>query len=168
MTGLQVHRVARRGSARGIAKVLERLVSSGLVLRDDVGGAALYSANRRHLAWPAVVILMQLRTRLIERMTDAICGLDPAPEKAVLFGSVARGDGDDSSDVDVLVVHPGEENTWGDALNELADDVHAWTGNHVQWVTVSDTRWSRMVEEGDPLVESVNRDGVSLLSGGPT
>lgn len=168
MTGRQVQRVARRGSAAGVSKVLERLVSSGLVHKQEVGTAALYSANRQHLAWPAVVVLMGLRSTLIERLRDAVGRLDPVPVKATLFGSVARGDGDDASDIDLLLVQPTEDSDpWRDSMGDVAADVYRWTGNHVQWVTVSQARWDQMVGEDDPLVESVNRDGISLLNGAP-
>ena len=169
MTGRQVQRVARRGSVAGVAKVLERLVSTGLVHRQEVGPAALYGANRHHLAWPAVATLVGLRATLIERLTDAIGRLDPPPARATLFGSAARGDGDEASDIDILLVHHDLEasrtDTLSDALGDIATDVYSWTGNHVQWVTVSSTRWDQMVDEDDPLVGSVNRDGISLLSG---
>lgn len=166
MTGRQVHRVARRGSAAGVAKVLERLVATGLVLKQEVGTSALYGINRLHLAWPAVATLVRLRATLIERLTDAVARLEPTPVKAVLFGSVARGDGDETSDVDLLLVrHDDLEDSWSDTMSDIAADVFLWTGNHVQWVTVSNDRWDQMVAEQDPLVESVNRDGISLLSG---
>ncbi len=164
MTGRQVHRVARRGSAAGVAKVLERLVSTGLVHKQEVGTSALYRANRHHIAWPAVATLMALRATLIERLTEAIGRLDPAPVKAVLFGSAARGDGNESSDVDILLVSPGSDHSWSATMSDIAADVHLWTGNHVQWVAVDDARWDQMVGDQDPLIESVNRDGISLLS----
>lgn len=165
MTGRQIHRVARRGSAAGVAKVLERLVSTGLVHKQEVGTAALYGANRRHLAWPAVATLVALRVTLIERLTEAIGLLDPPPVKAVIFGSAARGDGDERSDIDILLVHSGADHPWSDTMSDIAADVYLWTGNHVQWVTVDAARWEQMVDERDPLIESVNRDGVPLLNG---
>lgn len=164
MTGRQVHRVARRGSAAGVAKVLERLVSSGLVHKQEVGTSALYGANRHHLAWPAVATLMALRATLVERLTEAIGRLDPAPVKAVLFGSAARGDGNESGDIDILLVSAGADHSWSDTISDIAADVHRWTGNHVQWVAVDDARWDQMVGDQDPLTESVNRDGISLLN----
>lgn len=169
MTGRQVHRVSRRGSAAGVAKVLERLVATGLVHKQEVGTSALYGINRLHLAWPAVVTLVALRSTLIERLTDAIDRLDPPPLKAVLFGSVARGDGNETSDIDLLLVsHDDLEDSWSDTMSDIGADVYLWTGNHVQWVTVNSARWNAMIDSGDPLVESVNRDGISLLAGAST
>ena len=166
MTGRQVQRVARRGSAAGVAKVLGRLVATGLVFRQDVGTSALYGINRVHLAWPAVASLVGLRATLVERLTDAVSRLEPTPVKAVLFGSVARGDGDETSEVDLLLVrHDDVEDSWSDTVSDVATDVFLWTGNHVQWVTVSSARWDQMVDSDDPLVESVNRDSISLLNG---
>jgi len=167
MTGRQVQRVARRGSVAGVSKVLDRLVSSGLVLKQEVGTSALYQMNRRHLAWPAVKALVGLRATLAERLSEAVERLEPPPVKAVLFGSAARGDGDAASDIDVLLVHHDLDESWSDAMTDIAADIYAWTGNHVQWVTVSSARWDEMAHSDDPLVESVNRDGISLMNGIP-
>ena len=51
-----------------------------------------------------------------------------------MFGSAARGDGDTSSDVDLLMVDPDdidpEDPRWRQQLHEFASAVERWTGNH--------------------------------------
>ena len=42
--------------------------------------------------------------RVVERIVEGV-----RPEKVILFGSRARGDGNAESDIDLVVVHPGPE-----------------------------------------------------------
>lgn len=81
----------------------------------------------------------------------------------MLFGSAARGDGDTDSDVDILLVHAGEESAWEDEQYALARQIRAWTGNQAQFVVVDESRWEQMTAENDPLVGSIDRDGVDLM-----
>ena len=41
---------------------------------------------------------------VVERIAEAV-----RPEKIILFGSRARGDGGSESDIDLVIVHPGPE-----------------------------------------------------------
>lgn len=162
VTGRQVQRLSRRGSVPGIAVVLERLTDSGIVLAERSGSAILYRANREHLAWPAVEVLVGVRQMLIERLSEAVAGWEHPPAMAILFGSAARGDGDTSSDVDILIVG-AERSPDEEAVGSLRESIRRWTGNHAQVVVVSDAQWRRMEADGDPLVASVKRDGIDLL-----
>lgn len=164
VTGRQVQRLSRRGSVPGIATVLERLVESGIVSADRVGSSILYRANRDHLAWPAVEVLVGLRQALYDRLAEAVAGWSSRPTKAVVFGSTARGDGDTASDVDILLVQADDHPVDDIDVDSLRADVRRWTGNHAQIVVVSDATWRRMADDADPLVASVLRDGVDLLA----
>lgn len=163
LTGRQIQRIAARGSVPGVAHVLDRLVDSGLVAAERMGAATMYTANRDHLAWPAVETIMGLREELFQRIADSIREWDPLPRKAVLFGSAARGDGDTDSDVDILLVHAGEGSAWEDEQYALARQIRMWTGNQAQFVVVDERRWEQMTAENDPLVGSIDRDGVDLM-----
>jgi hypothetical protein len=87
-------------SVSSTARVLDRLVAGGLVLRVQIGSARVYRLNRAHLAASAVLDLASMRGRLLTRLTDALEHFTTPPVTAVLFGSAARGDGDEDSDVD--------------------------------------------------------------------
>lgn len=165
LTGRQIQRIAARGSVPGVARVLDRLVEAGLVAAERTGSAILYSANRDHLAWSAVEAIMGLREELFDRIAASLREWDPAPARAVVFGSAARADGATDSDIDLLLVHEdGESSPWQDEEYALSRSIAAWTGNHAQLVVVDATRWQAMCDERDPLVESVEREGIDLLA----
>lgn len=165
LTGRQIQRIAARGSVPGVARVLDRLVDSGVVLAERTGAGILYLANREHLAWPAVETIMSLREDLFGRIAASLCEWDPVPMEAVVFGSAARADGGADSDIDILLVHGDDgPSPWSDEQYSLGQQIARWTGNHAQFVIVDENRWHGMHAEGDPLVQSVERDGVDLLA----
>ncbi|TQL66703.1 nucleotidyltransferase-like protein [Nocardioides albertanoniae] len=165
LSGRQIQRIAERGSVPGVARVLDRLVDSGLVVAERTGAAILYSVNRDHLVWPAVDTIMSLREDLFGRIAATVRDWRPLPAKAVVFGSAARADGGPDSDIDILLVHGDDEpSSWADEQYALGQQIARWTGNHAQFVIVDERRWQDMIAEGDPLVRSVERDGVDLLA----
>ena len=89
---------------------------------------------------------------------------EPAPVHASLFGSAARGDGDTSSDIDLLIVRPAdldpEDAPWRDQLDELADSVRRWTGNNAGIAEVSEEELPGLRKDRPPVVEEVSEDAV--------
>lgn len=165
LTGRQIQRLARRGGVPGIAATLARLVATGIVTAEPAGRAVLYRANREHLAWPVVEAALGLRLALLDQLFSTIHAWQVQPEQATLFGSTARGDGDESSDIDILLVRDGKATVaWETQVHDLAEKVRVWTGNEVQIVDVDAATWRRMIKEADPLVASVAADGIDLIA----
>jgi predicted nucleotidyltransferase len=149
----EIHRLADAGSYSGVRKVLRRLVEHGIV--DEVPGGFLL--NRDHLAADGIVHLATLHGALAERLRG--WATDHASVEFVgLFGSVARRDGNATSDIDVLVVADSSL----DGRSSLRDDLTAlparWTGNdgHVQVLHRDDVR--HLATEQAPIVRSWKRE----------
>jgi predicted nucleotidyltransferase len=102
----QVAEQAARGSEIGIRRSLTRLVEQGLVRATLMGRNQVHELNREHVAADAAVLLSDLRPRLWEKFRSEFAGWKVKPLCATIFGSAARGDGDESSDIDLLLVHP--------------------------------------------------------------
>ncbi|MGW5192474.1 nucleotidyltransferase domain-containing protein [Kribbella sp. NPDC004138] len=166
LTGRKVHQLASTASESGTRKVLRRLASTGLVSATEVGSAVQYALNRDHLAASAVLELTNLRQKLIQRIHDAIdTEWSKPPIHASLFGSAARGDGDLHSDIDLLVVHNSAElpPEWDDQVGSLAEQVHSWTGNHLQVYELSHSALLAHFASGDPIVNDWLRDSVTVF-----
>jgi hypothetical protein len=141
-----------RGSVAGIRKVLLRLVETGIV--DAVPGG--YLLNREHIAAPAIEQLAQLHGQLADRIRGVLGAWDGEVLLAGMFGSAARRDGDEHSDIDLLVVSdsPG--------LDEIADTlgerILRWTGNDAQVIAraVADIQHLRRTRE--PILAEWERD----------
>jgi len=102
----QVAEQAVRGSEIGIRRSLARLVAQGIVRATLMGRNQVHELNRDHVAAAAAYILAGLRTELWKRFRDELTTWRPRPLYAAVFGSAARADGDELSDIDLLLVHP--------------------------------------------------------------
>jgi len=133
---------------------------------EEAGNAYLYTLNREHLAAPALEQLADIRSVLERRLRTEIAEWEIAPAHASIFGSAARGDGDNSSDIDVFVVRPRgvseDDPGWRAQLDQLSENVQAWTGNHVGLSEVSATDVRRLRRERPPIVEELRADAINL------
>lgn len=167
LTGREVHRLTGIGSPTGVRLVLVRLVGQGIVYAEEHETAIFYIANRDHLAWPAIELLVGLRRLLIDRLRTSLDAWRPRPVHASLFGSMARGDGSVGSDIDLLLVMPDgtdeDESPWADQVDRIRYDVEAWTGNHCQAFQIDQDRLAEHVRALDPLVEEWRRDAITLV-----
>lgn len=155
-----VSRLAGAGSISGVRKALLRLVRQGVVL--EVPGG--YLLNQEHLATPAVIQLARLRTDLNQRIAAWAQALPEAPLLLGLFGSYARKDGDEDSDIDILFVSESLERDT--EAGELADLVQRWTGNDCHVVALTRTDLRRMHEAKEPILSSWN-DTLQVITGDP-
>jgi predicted nucleotidyltransferase len=180
----QVAKEAARGSEIGIRRTLARLVEQGIVRAETMGRNQVHELNRDHVAAAVAEALAGLRNELWSRMRAELDGWRPRPLYACVFGSAARGDGDESSDIDLLLVHPplpGErkpQRTVVDALGEdaaeswerqvdgLRERVHRWTGNQLQIVDLAYHEWHSPARSHEPLLTEVRRDGIELVRSG--
>jgi len=155
-----------RASHSGVLGVLNRLSEQGVVDRAEAGRALLFTLNREHLAAGAVDVLAGMRAELLRRLRDAVEGWGIAPVHVSMFGSVARGEGDVHSDVDLFVVRSGgvseEDERWRAQLDELARRVERWTGNRVGIAEVSEMEIERLRDDVPPIVAELRADAITL------
>ena len=171
MSGRRVA-VLAGASHPAVGAVLARLTEAGIVTATPQGPSVLYVANRDHLAWPAIEALTRLRGAALDLMRYCISSWPIAPRTALLFGSFARADGDDSSDIDLLVVPPnmpsgvraaaGWQQRWEHQVVELQDHVQRATGNHVQVLDEDLGKLRLRVQVADPILDSWRADGLVL------
>jgi predicted nucleotidyltransferase len=151
-----IHRRAGNASKSGVRKALLRLETGGTVER-VLGG---YQLNREHLAAPPIIELALLRQRLFERLAHEIRSWRPPVALAGVFGSTARGDGDEASDIDLLVV--GKQ-VAPDALGRLCASVERWTGNVCRAVVLRPAELSATRRQNPELFEAWRNDLVVLV-----
>jgi hypothetical protein len=157
LTLTRVHAVAASGSLAGVRSVLLRLVRAGLVTTVPGG----YVLNREHVAAPAVLALAGLHGELVARLRHAAQQWKGDCRLLGLFGSAARRDGDETSDIDLLLVSGSDHAQ--DFADELAVSVQRWTGNHGHVVVVAPQQLGGMRNAAEPILESWARDIVVVL-----
>jgi predicted nucleotidyltransferase len=151
-----VHRLASRGSLSGTRRVLVRLVDAGVV--EHVPGG--YALNRDHVAAPAITALSNLWGDVLDRIGHHVADWSRKPRLVGLFGSAARRDGDEQSDIDLVVV--SEATDAAERAADLAAQVERWTGNPTRVVTVSSKGLRRMRRARERILVEWERDLVVI------
>ena len=87
-------------------------------------------------------------------------------QKAILFGSRARGAEHDESDADVAIILKGAVGPFIKtkmAMNDIAYDILQDTGIRIQPLPVWEAEWAHPENYSNPcLLQSIARDGVTL------
>lgn len=142
--------------ARGSAKsYCDAFVDEGLILESSKGNLRLFRLNRDDFAvreMTKAYYLLKLKHLGIDHLAEDCTSL-------AIYGSFARGDIDERSDLDLLVIGK-ESNLDRDKVLKLQDAL----GREVQLTLLPYYRWETMKKEGDRFTESVLRKHV-LVSG---
>lgn len=158
-----------RVSQKGANLALRALVTAGLVTVEDHPPSKLYRLNRQHLAASSVATLATLRERLIDAMRSHLSAWTVPAAGSWLFGSAARGGGDEKSDIDVLVVRPDDvdesDPQWLEQIEGFVDDVTAWTGNSCEILEYGLAEFEVLMTGDDRLATGLRADGIALTAG---
>lgn len=91
-------------SAGTLHKELTRLAQAGLLLREEQGNQVRYQANHACPLFPELASLFRKTTGLAGVLADALQALASGIALAFVFGSLARGEENAASDVDLLLI----------------------------------------------------------------
>jgi predicted nucleotidyltransferase len=164
-TGREIHRRTNGASQEGVRVALGRLVRQGIVEDERAGNATLFRLNRDHLAAAHIVALASLRQRFFDRLREELAAGTISPAAAAVFGSVARGDADEDSDIDLLIVRPPQaardEEQWSSQLFALQVKASAWTGNDARVVEYASDEFRRL-RTHEPLIRDAIREGIVI------
>jgi hypothetical protein len=173
MSGREVAERLGLRSHDGVRKSLERLVGQGIVLREGSRNAFMHVLNREHVGAAAVLALGGMRAELWARIRETMAGWALPAFHASAFGSAARGDGDERSDIDLFVVRPAavaeDDPGWVDQVEALRAQVEGWTGNRAGIVEQDEQALRELVARPrlPPVLRDIDREGIDL-TGVPT
>jgi len=166
LSASQIARLSARGTRAGQAAVLDRLVQHGLVLADRANTGYLFRLNRAHVLAPAVLAAAGARQQILARLSTAVAALEPVPVSAALYGSFARREAGPASDLDLLLVVVDTFDRYADAwqsqLEQLEQQVLAWTGNRLEVLQLSVRQLADAARAGEPLTRSLRDEAVTL------
>ena len=169
--GRQVATLTRpRFSQSRVNIVLGELAGDGIVQVDVRPPASYYRLNRDHVAASGVLALSSMWQTLLNRIRASVTEWSTQPIAAWIFGSAARAEADSDSDLDILVVCPDQlphNDSWQKQLDDLADDVHRWSGNPCEPLVITGTELKAAVQRDDRIVDALRRDAIHLVGARP-
>jgi predicted nucleotidyltransferase len=105
-TSYHVRELARlTGTSAGtLHKELTKLTTGGVLRRQEVGNQVRYSADRACPVFEELASILRKTSGLVDVLADALSSAEKNIALAFVFGSVARGEQQSNSDVDVMLV----------------------------------------------------------------
>lgn len=156
VSGRELGRLAGVSSPSSTHRALAGLVRTGLVTATESSHATLFTLNHEHALWKPIEGILEIPTK-IDHMIEAIVGEGLGRSATVaLFGSVARGNAEAGSDIDLALVVADEvtPESIAHVSDQLVERLRAFTGNSVQVVAISQGQLAGMVAARDPLIRS--------------
>lgn len=151
------------GSHAGtLARELDKLTATGLLLRSEQGNQVRYQADASHPLFSDLASIFRKTHGTVPAVREALAPLAAQIGIALVFGSVARGTASPGSDVDLLVL--GEV-----GFAELAHAVfplHAALGREVNPVLYTPKEFAARVRGGDAFARDILAKPKLFIQGG--
>jgi predicted nucleotidyltransferase len=96
----------------------------------------------------------------IDQYLAALAGLGVPVSRVILFGSWARGEAGDWSDIDLIVVSPVFDEPAPRREIALLWEALAVTGGYIEPVPCGERRW--IEDDGSPIIEIARREGIEV------
>jgi predicted nucleotidyltransferase len=157
LTGRQVHAlVGDRHSLWSVQEALKAWVQLGVVHTEIIGRAIVHAINEDHYAVAPLRSLLDPIAALTKTAAQ-IAGEDV--EAVIVFGSVARGDAQEESDIDLAVI---AQSGW-DGRVALEDAVRKRLGNDCDVLVFTAKEFTSLAAAHEPVVDKILGDGVPLI-----
>jgi predicted nucleotidyltransferase len=161
LTGRQVHAlVSDTYSLWTVQEALKALTQLGLVNTQTIGRAGVHTINEDHFSVAPLRVLLDPITAMTDTVREA-AGHDV--KTVILFGSIARGEANIHSDIDVAVIAPAG---W-DGRTALEDAVRTRLGNNCDVLVFTPEDITRLADTAEPVVREILTDGVALIGSIP-
>ena len=170
--GLSV-RTASRLSGVSLAqtsRILPDLAALGILERTDVPPSIVYRFVEENVASRSIMLLARSRDLVLAELGEAARSMAIPPVSVMVFGSLARGDAGQDSDVDVLMVHRnGVENTqaWSESVEQWRRSAQQLTGNDVEVMEADEHSIASQLRSRRPVWRDISRDGIVVFGKTP-
>ena len=138
-------------SAGTLHKELTKLTTGGILQRKQIGNQVHYSANLNCPIFDELASILRKTSGLADVLAKALIGLENKIEFAFVFGSVARGDQQTHSDIDVMLI--GSLN-FSDAVQALHAS-QAVLQREINPVVYSQNEFNRRIKNNDTFINEV-------------
>lgn len=153
-------------SAPHASRVLAHLTALGIIKRRDVPPTALYSIADGSAVSALLDGLFNLKAKIFAEMARLAGEMTPIPVEVIVFGSVARGEDDADSDIDVLLVAQAgalDTQAWSMSVIDWTNRVSTFSSCVVETVEVDEHQWRSRAAD-DLFRCEIVRDGITIFS----
>jgi predicted nucleotidyltransferase len=148
------------------SRVLPGLVDLGLVERREVPPSSLFRLVREHVAAGPLLALARARGSVVEEMGHAAAELPVVPMSVVVFGSFARGEADEESDIDAVLVRPADvdesDEAWSASVEQWNAEVRRMTGNRVEVLEIGSDEVAARLNGRRQVWRDIRREGIAV------
>lgn len=138
---------------RSLQTELSRLEALGVITRRAEGRLVRYELNERHPRWRALRALIRELADPADVLRNALADV-PGIGAAFIFGSIARGDAREDSDVDVFIINDGVPH---DRRARRTIDAEILLGREVSVVEMTRDELAGRIESGSSFIRNVFR-----------
>lgn len=153
-------------SVAQVNNVLRRLESFGIVSSESVPPAKRYFLNREHVLTLPLLQVVRARSTVLNWLKDQLLQLDDL-DRAIIFGSVARGEDNAESDLDLFLIFQAET---GEAveksLQRIAEEFFSLTGNELNLILRKMSDVTPKLISTSPLLQTIALEGRSIIGKG--
>ena len=159
LTGRRIHALVDNHSLGAVQQALRDLERLGVISTETIGRAGAHRINENH---EAIAPLRALASP-IEMLTRVVGDTASDVEAVIVFGSVARGEAHQDSDIDLAVI---AAEAW-EGRAHLQQLVHERLGNDCDVLHLTREQFTRAPKDREPAVAEILRDGVALVGAMP-
>lgn len=134
-----------------LARELAKLVDAGLLKKEGVGRQVFFSANRECPIFCELASIVRKTCGLVDVLADALLPLVEQIDVAFVFGSMASGQANNRSDVDLMVIGSVGFSDLIGALHPAQEAL----GREINPKIYSRVEWQKLVEADGAFVRDV-------------
>ncbi len=147
--------IALANSGRGaVQRELESLVRAGILSQSMIDGRKIYEANRSSPIFEELHSLILKTVGLVEPLTKALQPLAKTMNAAFVYGSVARGEDQAKSDIDLMII--GREVAYPDVYGAL-QKVEKKLRRPVNPNIMTPAEWKQKLSERNSFVGKISQ-----------
>ena len=103
---------------------------------------------------------------MIHEMLQIAEALPVHPASLIIFGSFARGEADNESDIDTLMIRPSgvgdSDEAWSASVQRWIDSVGEASGNRVEALEANEDEVAARLDREGSVLQDIERDGLII------
>lgn len=150
-------------SVAQVNNVLRQLEKQGVVRTEPVPPAIRYFLNPEHVLTQPLLALVGAGKSVLSRLRELFLGF-PGLHSAIVFGSIARGAGDQDSDLDLLLIFEDTDEELDHAsLMDLSFQFWKLTGTELNYIALSLSEVTPNLIASSGFLQNVMNEGQVII-----